>query len=315
MPLFSVIIPTYNRADLLRETLDSVLAQSFKDYEIIVVDDGSTDATEAVVQSYGGRIHFLRQQNRGPGAARNLGLRHATGTYVAFLDSDDLWFPWTLETYRQLIAKTGEPAFIAGKPRLFTDAAELNTVKPEPPLNYLAFQDYFQSGDEWRWWGVSSFVVRRAELEQAGGFTNEWINGEDADLAMRLGEAQGFVQILAPATFAYRRHPTNATKNMGKTLAGAQWLVQAERCNRYGGGPLRAGERWRIITRHIRPAMLGCLQSGLLDEAWRLYGNTFWWHLKLGRWKFLLGFPVKWALARLAESRSVSQPAVAAEPK
>jgi glycosyltransferase involved in cell wall biosynthesis len=94
--LFSVIIPTYNRAALLCTALDSVFAQTFTDYEVIVVDDGSTDGTAAMVASYGGRVRYFQQQNKGPGAARNLGAQHATGEYLAFLDSDDLWFPWTL---------------------------------------------------------------------------------------------------------------------------------------------------------------------------------------------------------------------------
>src|SRR5271170_8041344 len=97
---FSAIIPTYNRRELLQRTLQSVLSQDQVEPEIIVVDDGSTDGTMEMLGTFAPRVQTLRQTNRGPGAARNLGMTHASGDYIAFLDSDDLWFPWTLKTYR-----------------------------------------------------------------------------------------------------------------------------------------------------------------------------------------------------------------------
>jgi glycosyltransferase involved in cell wall biosynthesis len=103
MPLFSVIIPAYNRAELIGRTIDSVLSAAGADLDVIVVDDGSTDTTLDVLAHYGRKIRVLQQENRGPGAARNLGLKAATGDYVAFLDSDDIWFPWTIETYSRVI--------------------------------------------------------------------------------------------------------------------------------------------------------------------------------------------------------------------
>src|ERR1700742_4118116 len=99
MPLFSVIIPTYNRCAFIGRALDSVLSQEGCDLEVIVVDDGSTDGTPEMLGRYDRQIQILKQSNKGPGAARNRGLQEASGEYVAFLDSDDLWFPWTGETY------------------------------------------------------------------------------------------------------------------------------------------------------------------------------------------------------------------------
>ena len=92
MPKVSVIIPTHNRLSLLRESVDSVLAQDFEDFELIVVDDGSTDGTAGEIERYGGRVRVLQHsENRGVSAARNRGILHARGKYIAFLDSDDLW--------------------------------------------------------------------------------------------------------------------------------------------------------------------------------------------------------------------------------
>lgn len=94
MPRVSVIIPTYNRREYVQEAIDSALAQTFTDYEIIVIDDGSTDGTSEALQArYGNRIHYEWQENQGESVARNRGIELARGEYIAFLDSDDLWHP------------------------------------------------------------------------------------------------------------------------------------------------------------------------------------------------------------------------------
>ena len=92
-PLVSVIIPTYNRGWILKEAIDSVLAQDFEDFELIVVDDGSTDNTREILDTYGQDIIVLQQANKGVSAARNRGIAEAGGQLVAFLDSDDRWLP------------------------------------------------------------------------------------------------------------------------------------------------------------------------------------------------------------------------------
>ncbi len=89
-PAISVIIATYNRAHLIAETLESVLAQAYRDFEIIVVDDGSTDNTREVVARYETRVRYIYQKNRGPSAARNRGVREARGSWISIQDSDDL---------------------------------------------------------------------------------------------------------------------------------------------------------------------------------------------------------------------------------
>ena len=97
-PAISVVIATFNRAKFLPETIDSILAQSFQDFELIVVDDGSSDNTRQVVEHYGARVRYLQQPNRGPSAARNLGVEHAKAPWIAFQDSDDLSLPDHLDS-------------------------------------------------------------------------------------------------------------------------------------------------------------------------------------------------------------------------
>src|SRR5262245_29856591 len=145
MPLFSVVIPSFNRVALLATTLKSVFAQRFTDFEIIVVDDGSTDATMDYLQSLEHRVKVFGQQNKGPGGARNRGARYSDGAYLAFLDSDDLWFPWTLEVYRDIIQEHNGPSFMTGRPYVFSDDDELENAKSDAPQSE-EFVDFLSSG-------------------------------------------------------------------------------------------------------------------------------------------------------------------------
>jgi glycosyltransferase involved in cell wall biosynthesis len=291
MPFFSVIVPTFNRVELLKSTVDSILAQRYADFELIIVDDGSRDKTLEYLRALGAKASVLRQSNQGPGSARNRGAQIATGEYLAFLDSDDVWFPWTLEVYREAIGRCTPTAFLAGKPYVFSDDRDLELAKPEV-LKLERFEDYLSSGDQWRWWGVSSFVIRREMFIGVGGFLEDRVNSEDADLALRLGVAPGFVQITSPATFAYRVHSANVKDNLERTLAGFRCTLNAEKGERYPGGRARARERREILTRHMRPVALQCLREGNQREAWRLYTSTFTWNVSLGRFRYLVGFPI-----------------------
>lgn len=110
--LVSVLIPTFNRAYILGKTIESVLAQTYQPLEIIVVDDGSTDETRTLIESFGTRIRYIYQKNAGLAAARNMGLAAARGEFIAFQDSDDLWLPWKLQAQVALMRCFPELALI-----------------------------------------------------------------------------------------------------------------------------------------------------------------------------------------------------------
>jgi glycosyltransferase involved in cell wall biosynthesis len=309
---FSIVIPAFNRESLIAATLDSILAQERRDVEVIVVDDGSTDGTRDVVQSYGDRVRLLTQSNRGPGAARNLGIREAAGRYVGLFDSDDLHFPWTLATYARVIRDHAEPAFVTGWPVEFRDAGELASVRPSSDL-IESFADYFSASDAWRWFSASSFVVRRDVLQSVGCCTEARIAADDCDLAMRLGTATGFVHVRSPATFAYREHAGSLKSDHDLQCRSLRYLIEQEAAGRYPGGPARRRERIEILARHVRPFVLGALRAGRPRLAWKLYADTWAWHLHLRRWKYLLGTPcvalanVRTAIG-IAKGRSCSFP-------
>ena len=110
--LVSVVIPTYNRATELPSAIESVLGQTYPSVEVIIVDDGSTDGTEALIQTRFPRVRYLRQSNRGPAAARNAGIKAASGPYIAFLDSDDRWMPQKLERQIGLLRERPEVGLV-----------------------------------------------------------------------------------------------------------------------------------------------------------------------------------------------------------
>src|SRR3972149_1612026 len=120
-PKVSVIIPTYNRASFLLQAIDSVLQQTLSDFEIIGVDDGSTDDTEAVVKVYGDQVRYVWTPNGGVAHARNGGMQHARGTYLTFLDSDDLLYPYALELQTQLLGRFPDVSMVCAEMTGFDD--------------------------------------------------------------------------------------------------------------------------------------------------------------------------------------------------
>jgi glycosyltransferase involved in cell wall biosynthesis len=291
MPLFSVIVPTYNRVAMLPVTLDSVLAQECSDYELIVVDDGSTDATvSALREHYGDGIRLLYQNNAGPGSARNAGARVACGEYLAFLDSDDVWFPWTLHIFAAAIAGNGRPAIVNGRIVEFDRRSVLQKQRRQP-LKLRAYADYFAASRDGLYAGSGKCVIRKDVFEAMDGFATLRMNYEDHDLVMRLGLARGFVQIIEPVTIGYRRHAMSETMNSQKAVRGAQHLLQQELRGVYPGGRKRRWDRQRIITLHTRALSLTLARQNHVGEALRLYFRTLSWHVRLCRWRYLVGLP------------------------
>ena len=167
MPRFSLIIPTYNRAALLKRTLQTVFAQTFQAFETIVVDDGSADDTLALLKGYGPKLTVLQQANRGPGSARNLGLEHAQGEYVVFLDSDDLLLPWSLAVYDEVVRAHGS-AIIMSNPAKFKDE-EAFLASGREPLSADTWPDYLAAARA-RYPITVAAAVRTDVLRASGGF-------------------------------------------------------------------------------------------------------------------------------------------------
>jgi GT2 family glycosyltransferase len=295
MPFFSIVIPTYNRSGLLRETLDTVFAQELTDYEVLVIDDGSTDDTQQVLAGYGERVRALRQQNQGQGVARNLGIQHATGEYVVFLDSDDLWFPWTLATYRQAIDMYAGPTVVMGAHAPFQRPEELAGVS-HGPLKAHAFADYFASAEETFVRTACVVAVRTEALRRVGGFTGRRINSEDHDLLYRLGTERGFVWVEAPVVVGYRQHGGSSSKDLERGYEGLCYLLEQEQRGAYPGGAERRRERLTLLLHGTRHVTRWLVEHGRPQLALDLYRRSLLGHLVVPRWRYVLGFP-PWMVA------------------
>lgn len=301
MPLFSVVIPTYNRAALLEETLASVFAQTLTDHEVLVVDDGSTDGTLALLARYGERIRVLRQSNAGQGVARNLGIREARGEYVAFLDSDDLWPPWTLATFQQVIREQGAPSVVMGRAHSFQHSREVSDLEPGAP-RVQRFDDYLASADATFIRTACAVAVRTEALRRVGGFSDKRISAEDYDLLYRLGVEPGFVYVESPVTLGYRQHAQSSSRDFDRGYEGTVFLLEQERRGSYPGGAARRRERLAMLLFGLRHVTHWMLEHGRSRQALALYARGLRFHRVLPRWRYLLGFP-PWVLAKSLRSR------------
>ncbi|OGW82203.1 MAG: hypothetical protein A3G33_10785 [Omnitrophica bacterium RIFCSPLOWO2_12_FULL_44_17] len=201
--LISVILPTYNREKLLREAIESVKKQTFADWELIVVDDGSTDATRDILKDYCAkdlRIKMLRGNHGGAAAARNLGMRAASGKYIAFLDDDDLWLPEKLLLQYGVFEKYPDVGFV------FTDGMIVNEDGRQErkllPYQHKAFCEWLtncKTVEPFLYVGqlhevliagnciaTPTLVLKRETVETVGGFNANYEIGEDYDFWIRL---------------------------------------------------------------------------------------------------------------------------------
>jgi glycosyltransferase involved in cell wall biosynthesis len=207
-PSVSVVIPTFNCGRFLGQALDSVLAQSVRPAEIIVVDDGSTDDTAARLAPYRAHIRYVRQDNQGVSAARNNGVDRATGDLVAFLDADDVWHPGKLEL--QLRALADNPGLALLGTRTFDWPATAFPAlgdRPAGVVRRVAWHDLVVRNEI----ATSSVVVRRDVLRCAGRFDTQMQGPEDRDLWLRVAELAPIGNLELPL-MGYREVPGSVSK-------------------------------------------------------------------------------------------------------
>lgn len=216
-PKVSVVMPCYNNAAYVRQAVDSVLQQDYPNIELIVVDDGSKDNSLEVLASYGDRIRVIVQPNQGPAAARNNGIRHATGDYIAFLDSDDLWLPGKLSAQLEFLQKN--PDFIACFCSWSVWDGKSTIDIPAPTAAERGQLQQNRSG--WLYLPLLkesvittiSVVIRRKTVEEVGFFNQEYTVGEDHDYWLRLSRC-GKIAKLKQIYALYRQNPHSTTNKV-----------------------------------------------------------------------------------------------------
>ncbi len=177
----SVIIPTYNRENFIKKALDSVLRQTFQNFEIIVLDDGSTDNTKTIVEGYSEKVRYFYQDNRGIAGARNEAIRKSCGGFIAFLDSDDYWMPEKLERQMELFRKHTEYGMVAS----CCSSVRLDgsfRKKNRHGKSGWVLKDLFEKN----FIRTSSAVIKRECLNRAGLFDEEFEECEEYDLWLRI---------------------------------------------------------------------------------------------------------------------------------
>ena len=221
----SVVIPAYNCACYLPETIESALSQTLPPLEVIVIDDGSTDDTAEVLARYEGRIRYIRQHNMGIAAARNAGIRIARGSLIAFLDADDIWFPSILAQQREALSRTS-----AGLAHTsFYNWDSTTGTKSSPSRDNSLFDGHCYRKFFWNETGdpASAYMVRRRCFDTVGLFDEEIPGGccEDLEMWTRISRRFPFTYIDAPLLLR-RQHGSNITRHTARVAEGYFWAKQ-----------------------------------------------------------------------------------------
>jgi len=230
-PLVSVVIPAYNVGHLIAQTLESVFAQDYRNFEVLVVNDGSPDtsAIEAAIAPYRDRITYIVQENAGPSAARNAGVERARGELIAFLDGDDIWFPDYL---------SGQVARASADRGLAVIHADCEVIG-DPTAAGMTSRQLNRSGGEASFATIvterytittSGAVIRREWWESAGGFDPTLRRSEDFDLWLRIAHAGGRFDGTPRVLVYYRRHEKSTSSDL-ELMADAV-LTVLDKCER-----------------------------------------------------------------------------------
>jgi len=200
--LLSVVVPTHNRASFLTEAIQSILSQQTGLMEIIVVDDGSSDQTGETVESFGPPVRLIQQAHAGPAAARNRGLKDASGKYIGFLDDDDLWAPDKLQLQLPRLFEEPDADIILGHTQ--------RMIWRDEAAGGAQFVDYL---DPVKLYSLGSSLFRRSVFDRVGLFDENMRHSEDDDWFMR-ARSLGISMIFLPQVSQYYRfHSNNMTYN------------------------------------------------------------------------------------------------------
>ncbi|MFQ5714308.1 MAG: glycosyltransferase family 2 protein [Candidatus Scalinduaceae bacterium] len=207
MPTISVIIHTYNNEKFIGETIKSVLSQTYKDYEIIVVDDGSTDNTRAALLPYMDKIRYYYKENGGIASAKNAGIKLSKAKFIAFFDHDDLWVPDKLKMQMEYFNKNPQAGLVYSKYTTFRDGKKLRT-KPKKGYSGWIFAKLLSKSII----QTSTVMVKKECLDAIGPFDESFALADEYDLFLRIARKFqcGFID---KELTKYRVHNSNASKN------------------------------------------------------------------------------------------------------
>jgi len=223
-PLISVVIPTYNYGHFVCETVESALAQTYTPIEVLVVDDGSTDDTQARLATYCNRIHYIHQQNRGLSAARNTGIRAARGEFVALLDSDDLWLPEKLERQVALFVHEPDAGLVATERFAIDETGKRLDYAREHCSREGSHELTMRDLLEFPAFSPSSVLARKDALLAVGGFDEGLKAVEDMEMWVRVAARFRVLRLNATLT-AQRFHSKSMSHQADSMLQNHQKVI------------------------------------------------------------------------------------------
>lgn len=260
IPKVSVVIPTYNSAKYLPQALDSVLQQTYTDYEIIAIDDGSTDNTRAVIEPYLAKIHYVYQENQGVAAARNRGIELAKGELIAFLDADDLFLPDKLQAQVAIFEAQPDLGMVVSGWQIVDERGKvISDVKMWDRLPQLDLEAWIH----WKPVLPSATMIRRHWLQQVDGFPDDTIPVEDVECFLNLIALGCRAEWCRQIGVLYRRIDPNSLSNntlrqvKSSELVHQRFFVRAD------------------LPKSIRQAENKIRHDNYVWSAWRLYQNGY----------------------------------------
>lgn len=260
MPKVSVIIPTFNRAWILQQAIDSVLSQTFTDFEIIVVDDGSTDNTAEILKSYP-QVTRLRQAHSGVSAARNAGIDAAQGAFISFLDSDDLWLPGKLSAQIKFFNDHPD-AVICQTEEIWIRRG----VRVNPKIRHRKCGGMiFESGLHLCLVSPSAVMMKRALFDEVGRFDERLSVCEDYDLWLRVSCRFPVHLVKEPLVIKRGGHPDQLSCRHSQDRYRVHALKKILESGRLTPGQSAAA--LAVLTEKCRIYAQGCRKRGRVDEA------------------------------------------------
>lgn len=265
-PLVSVIIPTYNRGRIVKEAIDSVLAQNFTDFELIVVDDGSTDNTQDILSSYKKDIIVFHQENKGVSSARNRGIVSASGQFIAFLDSDDLWLPKKLSIHVNFFNANPHALICQTEEKWLRNGIRVNPKKRHKKLS----GDIFEHSLYLCLVSPSAVMIKRSLFEKTGMFDESLPACEDYDMWLRVSSRYPVYLIDTQLIIKRGGHADQLSRSSGLDRYRIQSLKKIIESN------LLTDEQEKIAFKVLKEKCdiyaNGCLKRGRKEKA--LYYNN-----------------------------------------
>ncbi len=259
----SVIITTYNRAAMVTEAVESVLAQEMTDFELIVIDDGSTDETEERLSTYGSRLKYYQQENSGVSSARNRGLEFARAPLLAFLDSDDLWLPAKLQLQHNYMMEHSEVHICQTEEIWWRNGRQVNPKRHHRKPS----GDIFRRSLDLCLVSPSAVMMRRQLFEKVGYFDEELPAAEDYDLWLRISVEYPVPLLPDPVVIKRGGHSDQLSAISGIDRYRIQALEKLLQSDRLSGEQYKW--TWQALRRKCEIYGQGCLKRGRVDEGER----------------------------------------------